>query len=285
MAEKDITEKILADYNDVFADILNTLLFGGERVVKEEKLVNLKDKSMYKFDGKLHEQERDVIKALEGECIRIAVVGLEHETKAEKYMTLRVLGYDGSAYRAQLLDDTQKEMYPVVTLVLYFGLTPWLYGKTLYEEVDIPEIWQPYVSDYRINVFEIAFLDPETVKLFQSDFRHVADYLVQKRLNNDYIPSDQQIRHVDAVLKLMRYVADDVRFEEIANEMNENERKEGVKMCNVLDKIEARGEVRGEVKAYSNMGKSAEEIAGIMHKPVEVIKDILMSFAPQPSEQ
>ena len=63
--------------------------------------------------------------------------------------------------------------------------------------------------------------------------------------------------------------------------MNENERKEGVKMCNVLDKIEA----RGEVKAFSNMGKSAEEIATIMNKPVEVIKDIIMSFAPQPSEQ
>ena len=28
MGEKDITEKILADYNDVFADIVNVLLFG-----------------------------------------------------------------------------------------------------------------------------------------------------------------------------------------------------------------------------------------------------------------
>ena len=30
MGEKDITEKILADYNDVFADIVNVLLFGGK---------------------------------------------------------------------------------------------------------------------------------------------------------------------------------------------------------------------------------------------------------------
>ena len=29
MGEKDITEKILADYNDVFADIMNELLFAG----------------------------------------------------------------------------------------------------------------------------------------------------------------------------------------------------------------------------------------------------------------
>ena len=30
MAEKDISEKILESYNDVFADIVNVLLFDGE---------------------------------------------------------------------------------------------------------------------------------------------------------------------------------------------------------------------------------------------------------------
>lgn len=33
MGEKDITEKILADYNDVFADIVNVLLFGGKQLL------------------------------------------------------------------------------------------------------------------------------------------------------------------------------------------------------------------------------------------------------------
>ena len=36
MAEKDITEKILADYNDVFADIVNVLLFNGEQVISPD---------------------------------------------------------------------------------------------------------------------------------------------------------------------------------------------------------------------------------------------------------
>ena len=38
MAEKDLTEKILEDYNDVFADIVNGLIFEGKSVVKEEDL-------------------------------------------------------------------------------------------------------------------------------------------------------------------------------------------------------------------------------------------------------
>lgn len=38
MAEKDIVEKTLETYNDVFADIINVLLFNGEQQVKEDEL-------------------------------------------------------------------------------------------------------------------------------------------------------------------------------------------------------------------------------------------------------
>ncbi len=38
MGQKDITEKKLEDYNDVFSDILNTLLFDGEHIVSENDL-------------------------------------------------------------------------------------------------------------------------------------------------------------------------------------------------------------------------------------------------------
>ena len=33
MGEKDITEKILEDHNDVFADIINGLVFAGEQKI------------------------------------------------------------------------------------------------------------------------------------------------------------------------------------------------------------------------------------------------------------
>ena len=36
MGEKDIAEKVLEDYNDVFADIVNVLLFQGDQIVKPE---------------------------------------------------------------------------------------------------------------------------------------------------------------------------------------------------------------------------------------------------------
>ena len=60
MGEKDITEKILADYNDVFADIMNGLLFAGEQRILPEALVNTSIHSQYKAeDEKVHELERE----------------------------------------------------------------------------------------------------------------------------------------------------------------------------------------------------------------------------------
>ena len=37
MGQKDITEKVLEDYNDVFADIINGLLFDGVQEIKKNK--------------------------------------------------------------------------------------------------------------------------------------------------------------------------------------------------------------------------------------------------------
>lgn len=40
------------------------------------------------------------------------------------------------------------------------------------------DVFSDIVNDYRINLFEIAYLSNEQVNLFKSDFRIVADYFV-----------------------------------------------------------------------------------------------------------
>lgn len=62
MGEKDVTEKTLEAYNDVFSDIVNGLLFRGEQVISEYSLEDAHPFSMYKADGTIHELERDVAK-------------------------------------------------------------------------------------------------------------------------------------------------------------------------------------------------------------------------------
>lgn len=52
MGQKDIAEKILEAYNDVFSDIVNVLLFNGDQILKENELEDQAPKSAYKADGK-----------------------------------------------------------------------------------------------------------------------------------------------------------------------------------------------------------------------------------------
>ena len=77
MGVKDISEKILADYNDVFADIINGLIFKGEQRILPDSLRNERIVSQYKSSSnKLHEQERDILKSWTDENLKIALIGL-----------------------------------------------------------------------------------------------------------------------------------------------------------------------------------------------------------------
>ena len=88
MGTKDATEKILADYNDVFADIINALIFKGKQQVKPEDLESTGQRSMYKADtSKLHEQERDVSKFWKKCNIKLALFGMENQTKPSRKNT------------------------------------------------------------------------------------------------------------------------------------------------------------------------------------------------------
>ena len=64
MQEKDISQKMLEQFNDVFSDILNVLLFNSENVVDENSLLDTPTSSMLKIDGSVHSQDRDVSKYL-----------------------------------------------------------------------------------------------------------------------------------------------------------------------------------------------------------------------------
>ena len=243
--EKDVTEKTLEAYSDVFADIVNGLLFHGEQVISEDHLIDAQPFSMIKADGKIHEQDRDVAKFWvdpEGKTVnvRIAFLGMENQTSYDEDMPLRVISYDGAAYRTQL---DVKERYPVVTLVLYFGYNKWGKNRSLYDAIDIPEKLKPYVNDYRIHVYEIAHLKEEDIRCFRSDFQVVVDYFVHKRTDPSYRPKDPvKFKHVDELLKLLSALTRDPRF--VDTLQTEGGKPEN--MDKLLDMIEARGIAKGE---------------------------------------
>ena len=285
MAEKDITEKNLEALNDVFADIVNVLLFKGEQVINEKDLEADTTKSMFKADGKIHEQERDVSKFWKNGEIRISILGIENQTAQDSDMPLRVISYDGASYKQQLLDKKQKKRYPVATLVLYFGTEEkWSKAKHLYDCFEIPEKLKPFVNDYKINVFNIAFLSPKTISMFKSDFKIIAEYFRAKRLNQKYKGSKEKLKHANETLKMFSALTGDDSFEKVYNEGNF--KKGGITMCDVVERIRDEGITEGINKGIaeekeriimnlieSNAG-TIEQIAAWVKLPVKEVQKI-----------
>lgn len=257
MGQKDITEKLLTDYNDVFADIVNGLLFEGKELIHPEDLTSAQPISQYKAEnGEIHEQERDLAKYWSKAKLKIALFGLENQSSVDETMPFRVIGYDGASYRSQLLNE-KKEITPVITLVLYFGTEKhWDKPKNLKSLLDIPDYLEPYVNDYKIHVFEIAWLTEDEINRFQSDFQVVARFFVNKRKNPNYMLTDPtEIRHVDEVLKLLSVITEDSRYMET---LKISERRI-TSMCDVAERLEQKGKNEGRAE-----GRAEERIEMII---------------------
>ncbi len=231
-------------------------------------------KSQYKADDNvIHEQERDVAKYwTDKNCyIRLALLGVENQLAIDMDMPLRVIGYDGSSYRDEMNQDEivideetgkkhkiRHKRYPVVTIVLYFGKVPWKKPLSLYDVLEISDDLKPFVNDYKINLIDVPRLTGEQVEKFTSDFQIIADYFVQLNENKGYVPKDITIRHTDSFLKLMSVLTQDDKYVEIYRELSHE--KEEFNMCEVLDKVEARG------KAIGALNKTVEILRVIIAK-------------------
>lgn len=242
MTEKDITEKLLENYPDVFADIVNVLIYNGKEIVKAKELEATGTISQYKAANTIHGQDRDVAKYWTKGQVRIGLLGLENQSSRDPDIALRVIGYDGAAYRDEL--NQGETRYPVVTLVLYFG-TDHRWGqksRSLYSVVGAPdkELGR-FVHDYKANIFEIAWLDDETIAKFKSDFRIVADYFQQIRKNHNYIPSKEEIKHVDDVLNFLSAISGDQRFKLLQNSIEGRITKMEDWLTKALDKATKKG--------------------------------------------
>ena len=222
----------MESFNDVFAEIVGA-----------DELEEGAPGSSYKADGKIHEQQRDVLKRLKDGDIRIACIGFENQSAPDPDMPLRVIGYDGAEYQAQTRRK-DGERYPVITLVLYFNYErPWTGPLHLKDRLTISKRFEPFVNDYKVHLIQIADLPPEIVKLFRSDFRAVVEFFVQKKRNGDYKPEPRVLDHMQETLQLLSVMTKDHRI----LDAYQPDDPQGVPrtMCDVIDRIENRGIDKG----------------------------------------
>lgn len=245
MAQKDISEKYLEEYPDVFADILNVLVF-NRQYINPDDLYNGPTESIYKSECgvDIREQRRDVSKYYIRNGKIIALFGIENQATIDKDMPVRVMGYDYSSYRSQI--DIGKNRYPVITVLLNFTDRKWNVPMSLEDIFQYSEEWSVYIPDYRIKVIDVAYLPKDTRNKLKSDFKIIADFFTERRINGTYNPSKGAIKHEIAVLNMLRVFTGDNRYKEIETSIkSKKEIGEVISMCTFAEEMENRGIEKG----------------------------------------
>ena len=243
MAEKDLAEKKLEDYPEIFADIMNVLVIHKD-YIQPEKLLDGPTESIYKAEGNMRNQFRDTSKYYRDAEINIASIGIENQAEEDEDMPIRIMGYDYGQYRHQI--DLGKERYPSITIVLNFSEKKWNKPKHLKALFRIPKELESVVQDYEIQVYDIAYLEDETINQFTSTFK-----LCFFKKNKDYQPLDEKIdeRHLEAYLELFSVFTGDEWYKKKAEELLKQQ-KEGkvITMCNVVERFMEEGKKEGKAE-------------------------------------
>ena len=261
MGEKDILEKKLLMFNDVFADFVNGIMFDGKDVVKEDELVDLSGWSHYKGDDSKHRfQDRDVVKLWKKENVVISLIGIENQDIPDEDIVFRVISYDGASYRTQLVEKERRkrkkkvdkvaeksaeklDIFPVITFVIYYGEEEWRHETTLHKRLNLDSELKHYVSDYSINLIDLKKLSEDDINKFKKDFKLIADYMVK---GSKHKADRIDLNHPEEVSELiLRLTGEELPFEVECEEGGNNMEKFFEPM---FERAEARGRAEGRAE-------------------------------------
>ena len=275
MGQKDLRGKLLEDYEDVFSDIFNVLLF-GKKVIREQYLMEGSTESIYKAESGFYRgQLRDILKRYRDSCLlELGSLGIENQSTTDDYMAVRIMGYDYAYYRSQI-DRKVYPLIPIITIVLNFSDKQWAKKKSIHSITKIPAEFKPFIQDYEIKVFDIAFLEDEIIERFESDFRLVARFFKDKRAGNLEFSKEDKITHCEEFLDFLAVFTSDKRYLEIKQELMKKEKEgENITMCSIAQALEEKGIQQGiqqgiqeerliRIQIMMSKGYSKEEILEI----------------------
>lgn len=242
MGNKDKAEKLFVACRDVFAELINILVYQGEEIIKEKDLLQGPTESIYGGTGtRLSSQFQDYsMYDVRGGSTR-ALYTLENQSSVDAQMPLRCAGYEGAAYRRQYGPGNGQGIYPVISVVLNWGDMPWNAATSVRELLDypVPEGAEDYLDRNRIHVFDMRFLNRTIRERFEGDARVVLDYLSD---HESMTGRRQKLRNPEEVMRMLHALSGDERYLERIEFMKEGG---GRSVCELLDSMINKGLQQG----------------------------------------
>ncbi len=177
----DIVVKNYWSNNEHFADLFNAKLFHGKQVIKADELEDMDTEESSVLEHKEYAESiqasRDNIK-IRKKCtalgVELVLLGKEGQQHIHYAMPVRVMGYDYGTYKKQYENNAAKyqsakglsedeylsrmkktdKLIPVITIVVYYGDTPWDGATSLHGMLDIPSEMAEFVNDYKMILVE-----------------------------------------------------------------------------------------------------------------------------------
>lgn len=171
-----------------FADLFNQVLFNGEERIQPEDLSDLDtDESNVLMEGDemlAISRLRDLVKKFTP-GIELAILGAENQMEIHHAMPVRNMLNDSLHYTKECKSIEQEHrktndlsgsadflsgmtahdrITPIITLIIYYGEEAWSGPDSLWDMMDIPDAFKPYIDNYHIHVFQVRNGDNYTFK-------------------------------------------------------------------------------------------------------------------------
>lgn len=173
-------QKLLEECPDVYADVINTLCFGGNRLLSahdlepgpaEAILAGLRGTARKNY----------LLVTMQSPVDRMVFSLLIVKEPAPPEIVHHVMECEAAYYTSGRFAELESLL---VSSVLYFGTNRLTTPKSLIStspKNPYLEKLKSFLCNYTLNLNEIALLPEHIRESFQSDFRFIADYLCQER--------------------------------------------------------------------------------------------------------
>ena len=285
-----------------FADLYNGSIFHGTQMVKEEDLKpekeNFKELIQDKNGILNHiERNRDIVMKWD-DGIYLMILACENQERIHYAMPVRTMLYDGLSYAEQIRQLRKKQvksekmtsdeflsgmkkddkLYPVSTLVFYYGDKPWDGSVDLHgllkksENPEMEEMIRKLIPNYHINLLDVNQIEDTSV--YKTDLQTILEmlkYRQDKERMQKYVQEHEgYFRHVDRdTYNVLRVL---LKAEKQMDEIK-NQEKEEVDMCQALQEIFDDGRNEGFMQGHElGFSEGQQKIL------VELVRDGVLSM-------
>ena len=298
-----------------FADLFNGTMFQGKKIILPEELESIESEADILITDK-GEQTREIQRYRDlvmrwKSGVHLVILGCENQAKIHYAMPVRNMLYDSLSYTEQVKligersqNEPNKKMteeeflskfckddkiYPVITLVLYYGQKKWDASINLYDmfpkEVlkNELEILKKYVPNYQINLVEANNI--ENLEVFQTDLQEIFGMLQYRNNKKDLVnyirTKETYFRNVDEeTYQVIREFLHSERI--LKKEISKGQGKGTINMCKALEDLYNDGIEQGEQKKLLDLikkklekGKTVEMIAEELEETTNTIQKLM----------